>query len=216
MTGKSNDRVGDDKGLWKTWSLICIGEASRMGIAPLASSQLHVLLYLANTLASLFDIMRIRGRVLKRGEHPFYPDVQREVDKLAYSGVLSIEHVEYGPRGHLTAHYDIAHYGVHIFEELLAHSKEAQRTSKLFRELLSACFSKFLGSRAAIGTIDANYGNNDVLEGEVVDFSEWNDENKNIEVAEYLIEQLRTMRPHPERDGVRLYCDYLEKALAII
>ena len=81
------------------------------------------------------------------------------------------------------------------------------------RELTSACYGKFLGSNAAIGPIDANYGSDDVMEGQVVDFDEWTDENKNLQVARYLLERLRALRPRAERDGVRLYCDYLDRAL---
>lgn len=215
MSQSTRDVSLSDSGIWKAWTLICVSEASRMGLVPLAAAQVHVLLYLANTLAPLFEVARVRGRILKRGQYPFYPDVQPELDRLAFSGILSIEHVDFGPRGYLAAHYSLGPKGGAVYEELLAHSKEAERTARLFRELVSTCFGKFLGTETAIGPIDANYGSNEVLDGEVVDFSEWQDENKNIQVARYLIDQLRTLRPHVSRDGVRLYCDYLDKALAI-
>lgn len=201
--------------IWKTWALICVSEASRLGVTPLAASQLHVLLYLANTLAPLFEVVRIRGRILKLGDYPFYPDVQPELDRLAFSGILSIERVDYGPRGHIAAHYGVGSNGAIIVNELLTRSREAERTAKLFRELVLSCFGKFLGTEAAIGPIDANYGDDKVLDGQVVDFSEWEDDNKNIQVAHYLIDQLRSMHPNVRRDGVRLYCDYLDKALEI-
>lgn len=204
-----------DAGIWKAWALICIAEASRMGFVPIAAAQIHVLLYLANTLASLFDVVRVRGRILKRGNYPFYPDIQPELDRLAFSGILSIERVDFGPQGHLSAHYSLGLNGMAVYENLLIHSKDANRIAKLFRELVSTCFGKFLGTQTAIGPIDANYGNNEILDGEVIDFSEWQDDNKNIQVARYLIEQLRSMQPNTRRDGVRLYCDYLDKALAV-
>ncbi|MDP1109020.1 hypothetical protein, partial [Klebsiella pneumoniae] len=69
--------------MWKAWVVLCIAEARRLGVAPVATSQLHVILYLANTLAELFGVTRVRGRVLKRGAYPFFPDVQREIDRLA-------------------------------------------------------------------------------------------------------------------------------------
>lgn len=202
-------------GMWKAWVLLCVAEASRMGLTPLAMSQLHVVLYLANTLADLFGVTRVRGRVLKRGPFPFFPDVQREIDRLAFAGVLLIERVNFGPKGHLAAHYALGDRGQGIHEALLAHAGESERTARLFRELVSACFGRFLNSRTDIGPIDANYGDIAVLDGEVVDFAEWTDENKNMEVARYLIERLRALRPNAERDGVRLYCDYLDKAMAL-
>jgi hypothetical protein len=203
-----------DAGVWKAWALMCVNEASRLGVEPLAQAQLHVILYLANTMAELFDVTRVRGRVLKRGSYPFYPDVQREIDRLAFSGVLSIEQVNFGPRGHLAAHYGLGPKGSEVCRAMLIHSAEARRTARLFAELVSACFGRFLSTESAIGPIDANYGSSDVLENEVVDFSEWTNENKNLEVARYLVERLRALRPHAERDGVRLYCDYLDEALA--
>ncbi len=215
MSHLTRDVSLSDVGIWKAWILICVAEASRMGFVPLATAQVHVLLYLANTLAPLFEVVRVRGRILKRGKYPFYPDVQPELDRLAFSGILFIERVDFAQRGHLAAHYALGSLGEAVYEELLAHSKEAERTARLFRELVSTCFGKFLGTETAIGPIDANYGSNEVLDGEVVDFSEWHDENKNLQVAHYLIEQLRALRPHVKRDGVKLYCDYLDKALAI-
>ena len=34
-----------------------------------------------------------------------------------------------------------------------------------------------------------------------------------IEFFRYLIDRLRQMRPDAQRDGVRLYCDYLDRAM---
>ncbi len=187
-----------------------------MGLTPLASAQLHVLLYLANTLAPLFEVVRVRGQVLKRGPYPFYPDVQREVDRLSFCGVLRIDHVDFGPKGHLSAHYSLGIHGRHLHASIVDSAKEAQRTARLFRELVSACFGKFLGSKTAIGPADANYGSNEVLEGRIVDFSEWQDENRNMDVARYLIEQLRSLQPRAARDGVRLYCEYLDRAMSTV
>lgn len=206
----------ESSGLWKAWILVCVAEASRMGAAPLATTNLHVLLYLANTLSDLYGVARVRGRVLKKGRFPFFPDVQREVDRLAFAGVISIEKVEFGPKGFLAAHYSIANKGKDIYSSLLACSKETQRTSKLFGELVSACFGRFLGERGDIGPIDANYGSVSYLEGEVVDFSEWKEENRNMEVAKYLVSRLSELRPFLDRDGVRLYCDYLGNAMEIV
>ena len=202
-------------GIWKAWTLLCVGEASRLGVVPLAMAQLHVLLYLANTLCPLYDVERVRGRVLKRGAYPFYPDVQRLVDKLAFSGVLAIDHVKFGPKGHLAAHYTLLADGAGLRDLLISSSFEAQRTAHLFRELTSACFGKFLGTETAIGPVDANYGSSDILENEVIDFDEWQANNKNLAVAKYLIEQLRAMQPRAHRDGIRLYCEYLDKAMEV-
>lgn len=211
-----SDPTLSQAGIWKAWTLLCVGEASRLGVAPLATAQLHVLLYLANTLCPLYRVERVRGRVLKRGAFPFYPDVQRMIDELAFAGVLSIDHVDFGPKGHLAAHYVLGADGARLRERLIAGSLEARRTAYLFRELASACFGKFLGSKTAIGPVDANYGDSDALENEVIDFGEWEaDNNKNLAVAKYLIDQLRAMQPNAQRDGIRLYCDYLDKAMEV-
>jgi hypothetical protein len=203
-----------DSGMWKAWVLLCVAQASRLGLAPLATSQLHVLLYLANTLAPLFGVVQVRGRVLKRGPYPFYPDVQRDIDRLAFSGVLAIERVDFGPKGNLAAHYGVGPDARHLCHALLDASAEGRRTARLFSELVAACFGKFLSAQAAIGPVDANYGSADVIENEVVDFAEWSDQNKNMVVAQQLIDALKELRPRADRDGVRLYCDYIDKALA--
>lgn len=204
----------ESAGMWKAWVVLCISESQRMGLAPVSTAQLHVILYLANTLADLYGVTRVRGRVLKRGAYPFFPDVQREVDRMAFAGVLTIEHVEFGVKGHLAAHYALGERGAQISQAIVIHSLEAQRTAQLLRELVCACFGRFLYERADIGAIDANYGDALVLDGEVVDFSEWSSDNKNMGLARLLIEKLSALRPDAQRDGVRLYCDYLDKALA--
>jgi hypothetical protein len=203
----------ESAGMWKAWVVLCISESQRMGLAPVTTAQLHVILYLANTLADLYGVTRVRGRVLKRGKYPFFPDVQREVDRLAFAGVLTIERVEFGEKGHLAAHYTLGELGAQINQAIVSHSAEAQRTAQLLRELVCACFGRFLYERADIGGIDANYGDALVLDGEVVDFSEWSTDNKNMGLARLLIDRLRALRPDIQRDGVRLYCDYLDKAL---
>lgn len=185
------------------------------GLTPITTPQLHVILYLANTLAGLFGVTRVRGRVLKRGAYPFFPDVQREVDQLAFCGVLQIENVDFGSKGHMSAQYKIGPQGKSISQALTSHLPEAMRTANLMRELVCACFGRFLVDSSDIGKVDANYGDSNILEGEVVDFSEWRDENKNMEVASHLIDRLRSLRPNARRDGVRMYCDYLDRAMAL-
>ena len=214
MSSQHADSQVQDAGIWKAWVLICIAESHRIGVTPISAAQLHVTLYLANTLASLFDVHRVRGRVLKRGDFPFYPDVQNEIDRLAFNGVLKIERVDFGTKGRMTPHLGMGPKGLETYQMITKRMPDAARVARLFRELVAACFGKFLTANAAIGPIDANYGSNLVVENEVVDFSEWTDENKNMEVAQYLLTRLKAMRPHADRDGVRLYCDYLDKALA--
>mgnify|MGYP001202591130 CR=1 FL=1 len=46
----------ESAGMWKAWIVLCIAEARRMGLTPVETSKLHVILYLANTLADLFDV----------------------------------------------------------------------------------------------------------------------------------------------------------------
>ena len=212
MTAGHREMDGES-GLWKAWVLSCVERAHRMGILPLSGPQIHVVLYLANTLAPFFGVMRIRGRVLKRGSAPFYPDVQPELDRLAYSGVLTVKKVEFGPRGICVASYGLGPQGSLLAEKLRA-LPEAQRTARLFNELLSVCFGGFLMRNVDIGSVDANYASNNLVDGQVVDFSEWADDNKNVAAAQYLLVQLRALSPDLDRDGVRLYCGYLEEALS--
>ena len=214
ISSQHADSQVQDSGIWKAWVLICIAESHRIGATPISAAQLHVTLYLANTLASLFDVHRVRGRVLKRGDFPFYPDVQNEIDRLAFNGVLRIERVDFGAKGQMAPHLGLGPKGLETYQMITKGMPDAARVARLFRELIAACFGEFLTANVAIGPIDANYGSNLVVENEVVDFSEWTDENKNMEVAQYLLTRLKAMRPHADRDGVRLYCDYLDKALA--
>lgn len=198
------------------WVLVCVAEAGKMGLTPIVSSKLHTFLYLANTLAELFGLSSVRGRILKHGSSPFFPDIQRLIDYLAFSGVLSINKVDYGPKGYLSAHYSLGKSGREIYDSLLTHSDDARRTANLFRELIPACSNQVLAMRSDIGPIDANYGNDAVQEGEIVDFDEWSRDNNNMKLTNYLVDEIKALRPNKERDGVRLYCNYLSTAMELI
>ena len=83
--------------------LVLLLEASRhAGIDPLPTQRLHLIAYLVNVLSPVWDMpvamvggLRRSGSVLKRKQGPFYPELQRDLDRLVGMGVAHVEALSY-------------------------------------------------------------------------------------------------------------------------
>ncbi|MFC0104501.1 hypothetical protein [Sphingopyxis terrae] len=70
------------------WLLSLLDAAERMGIAPLSVERLHRLVYLANAMAPVYDLLTPDGYLLKYKRGPFFPEVQWDVDRLCAQGLV--------------------------------------------------------------------------------------------------------------------------------
>ena len=67
--------------------------AEHAAISPLRTRRLHAFAYLADVLSPVWDMPAFDGKVLKIEGGPHYPDLQREVDRLAILGLINISEV---------------------------------------------------------------------------------------------------------------------------
>lgn len=67
--------------------------AENAGLVPFTILRLHAFAYLSNVLAPVWNMPVLDGRVLKRRGGPFYPDLQRDLDRLVGQGVAVISGV---------------------------------------------------------------------------------------------------------------------------
>src|SRR2546422_4375809 len=56
--------------------------AEGAGLVPLRITRLHSFAYLSNVLAPVWDMAALDGKILKRRGGPFYPNMQRDLDRL--------------------------------------------------------------------------------------------------------------------------------------
>src|ERR1700687_2575811 len=70
--------------------LVLLSAAERAGLVPLRILRLHSFAYLSNVLAPVWDMPALDGKVLKRHGGPFYPALQRDLDRLVGMGRVLI------------------------------------------------------------------------------------------------------------------------------
>jgi len=69
------------------WLLSLLEAADRIGIAPLSMGRLHRLVYLANAMAPVYDLLTPDGYILKYKRGPFFAKVQWDIDRLSVQGL---------------------------------------------------------------------------------------------------------------------------------
>jgi hypothetical protein len=62
-------------------------------LAPIPVSRLHAFAFLANILAPVWSEHSFDGKILKRSGGPFYPELQRDLDRLVGLGIATVHDV---------------------------------------------------------------------------------------------------------------------------
>lgn len=70
-----------------------LDSAEAAGLIPIKILRLHAFAYLSNVLAQVWDMPVMNGKVLKRRGGPFYPALQKDLDRLVGMGVATISGV---------------------------------------------------------------------------------------------------------------------------
>ena len=70
--------------------IVLLSAAENAGLYPTPIRQLHVLAYLANVLAPVWNMPVLDGKLLKKKGGPFYPALQQDLDRLVGTGVVFI------------------------------------------------------------------------------------------------------------------------------
>jgi hypothetical protein len=72
----------------RMWLLLLLDASERAGIAPLSVERLHRLVYLANALAPVYNLVVPDGYILKYRRGPFFPLVHWDVGRLVAQGLV--------------------------------------------------------------------------------------------------------------------------------
>ena len=70
--------------------LMLLDAADYVVIAPVETSRLHALAFLADVLSPIYGLTSISGRVLKRRVGPYFPALQWELDRLVGMGLVEV------------------------------------------------------------------------------------------------------------------------------
>lgn len=111
--------------------LLLLDAAERAGVAPLSTDRLHAFAFLADVLSPVWHLRSDDRFVVKDTGGPFYPELQREMDRLAIAGLLEIRDIGYIDRPHggarISGRYSLRFESEHlpaVLEKLGARGEE--------------------------------------------------------------------------------------------
>lgn len=192
----------------RMWLLLLLDASERAGIAPLSVERLHRLVYLANALAPVYDLLVPDGFILKYRRGPFFPAVHWEVGRLVAQGLV----IAQGARpikddlGYwISALYGLSSRGMNTVDGALGIETITPRATYL-REVALAFAALEMQQRDATALADVNYES--AIEEMPVHYG---DDLSNLAplAAEALVE---LGAPSVRRLKLHRYFQYLERA----
>lgn len=159
----------------RMWILLLLDASERSGIAPLSVERLHRLVYLANTLAPVYELLVPDGYILKYRRGPFFPAVHYDIGRLVAQGLVRAtdsapikDELGYW----ISANYSLPKAGMRIVDE--AFSIETVRPKALYlREVALAFAGLDVSDRDNAALVDVNY--DAVAENTAVSFGDGED-----------------------------------------
>lgn len=157
--------------------IILLDAAEGAGLVPMSILRLHTFAYLANVLAPVWDMPAQDGKVLKRRGGPFYPALQRDLDRLVGMNIAVISDLGYSldeaKRWHLEGRYRLNRELASSILGRAQQFEEENRSIAFIRELAYALSALSDEEIDRAMTEDATYSDPLIDIGNVVDFAEW-------------------------------------------
>jgi len=198
--------------------VVLLDAAEKAGFAPLHILRLHALAYLANVLAPVWDMPALDGKVLKRHGGPFYPGLQRDLDRLVGTGVVVISGLNHvldeEDHWRLEGSYRLNRRFVDRIIHSLEEFTEERQLATFIRELAFALSALSDDDLDRAMTEDATYSDPLVDMGNVIDFAEW----RQLSYSANAARQFERMLPSGSRatpgEKLHLYVRHLHKRIA--
>ncbi len=169
--------------------LILLDGAAKAGLAPMGIIPFHAFAFLSNVLAPVWDMPAFDGKILKRKGGPFYPALQRDLDRMVGLGMVLITQVahvrEADGKWRLEGRYRLNRQLSTRAVDYLLDLPDEGRFASFATEIayaLSALGEEEL-ERALVE--DATYSDPSVSENNVLDFGEWKRRNPSANAANY-------------------------------
>ena len=198
--------------------VMLLDAARHAGMTPMPILRLHAVAYLANVLAPVWRLEAHDGKLLKRRGGPFYPILQRDLDRLTGMGVVcltGLRHEEEAPgRWRLEGSYDLNYrFAEPVLALLRTVSHDEHLTRTYVQELLLALSSLSDDDLDTAMKEDATYSDPLVAEGNVIDFAEWSTTNWTASAAERFGEILPSRDRTTPGEKLHLYVAHLHRRL---
>lgn len=181
-------------------------------LTPIPLMRFHALAFLANVLSPVWSIESYDGKILKRKEGPFYPELQRELDLLVGLGLVSICNVGTHADNGVNRLHGAFSLNSQRCEDLLStastfHSESTLRT--FFRRLTFASSRLRAQLESVVGS-DATWSDPRTGTGDIVDFSEWSRANYSAYAA-LAFDSVAKAPKSSIANKLQLYLRFLEK-----
>ncbi len=156
--------------------VVLLDAAETAGLVPIPILRLHAFAYLSNVLAPVWNLSALDVKVFKRRGGPFYPALQRDLDRLVGMGVVKITGLGHARdddgRWRLEGSYRLNHeLAVPMLRQLNTYEEEVRLVS-FVQELAYALSALSDDDLDLAFSEDATYSNPLVSFDNVVDFDE--------------------------------------------
>jgi hypothetical protein len=187
------------------------------GLTPLDVGALHGIAYFANVLSPVWHLPSLDGKVLKTAGGPFYPNLQRDLDRLVGRGLVIISSVGHRQddegRWKLMGTFELHWEFARPVLDALAGFDDERHVRAFIQELAMAISVFSTDSIGLASEADPTFGDPLNKPGNVVDFGEWQRRNHAVNAAR----MFRMFAPHgvnpTDAELLHLYLRHLESRL---
>ncbi|CAB1058850.1 hypothetical protein D1BOALGB6SA_3608 [Olavius sp. associated proteobacterium Delta 1] len=195
--------------------LILLDGAEHAGLIPMGIIPFHGFEYLANVMAPVWDMPALNGKILKRKGGPFYPTLQRDLDRLVGLGMVQISnvtHVQDSPKKwRLEGKYRLNRSMAQPAIDYLHKLPDEERFSSFVSELAYAISALGEDELERAFVEDATYSDPETSDNNVVDFDEWRRRNPSVNAANYFDELMPGGTKATVGEKLHLYVRHLRR-----
>ena len=174
--------------LRRVWILLILRATRLCGFSTVSSKTFHRLTLFANSLAPTNHIDAETAKVLKTDYGPYFPDYQSELDRLVGLQLIDAVDLEWESEdGRFSSKYRISDEGMIFLKTAIEKLTLIAQSERAVSETISAFTEYQIDKEKDSTSVDANYGQDTVQAGELVDYGEWLDaHNYAHEAAEFM------------------------------
>jgi hypothetical protein len=193
--------------------ILLLDACEAANLSPIPVMRFHALAFLANVLAPVWSVESYDGKILKRNDGPYYPELQIELDRLIGLGFVTIKDVRYvndNGRWRLEGAFGLnASLAQPIVEDAKVFADEQAIIAFLRR--LAFAVARLKEPLDDLIKFDSTWSDLRTGIGDVIDFSEWRTANYSAFTARLFNLQLPRNLPASRGDQVQLYMRLLAK-----
>jgi hypothetical protein len=183
-----------------------------MGIIPL-----HAYAFLANVLAPVWDMPALDGKILKRRGGPFYPALQRDLDRMVGRGMVCVSQVAHirssDGKWRLEGRYSLNR---NMSADALAYLQQLPGEDQFasFATELAYALSALGDDELETALVeDATYCDPTVSANNVLDFEEWVRRNPSTNAANYFSRLMPEGTHATPGEKLHLYVRHLRRRI---